>query len=209
MEHTPLHIGVMGLAAGGIAAYCREGDSFTFYEVNPEMIYVAGHYFSYVEECRTMRSAEIKVVAGDARLSLEEELQKGIEQLYDILVMDAFTGDSIPIHLLTKEAFAQYKKYLRTDIPGVIAINITNTYLDLVPLVEKLAETVEMQVVIVSSYGVPVRGKISTWAILSRDKKLFSNSAFKTYMTSAVPEQKGFKVWTDDYSNLLSVIKLR
>ena len=126
----PVRVGVIGLGVGTLVSYGRKGDYFRLYEIDPLVIDIARNNFSYLS--RTAASTEI--VLGDARLQLEMEP----DQQFDILVVDAFSGDSVPIHLLTREAFTQYFRHLKPD--GVLAVHITNRFLDLQPVVKTAAD---------------------------------------------------------------------
>ena len=131
----PLRVGVVGLGVGTLAAFGQPNDDFRFYEINPDVIDYANTYFSYLKDSK----AEIDVVRGDARLSLETEKDQG----FDVLLLDAFSGDSIPVHLLTEEAFVHYKRHLNRD--GAIVVNYTNRHLDLVPLLAGMAKRFDYQ----------------------------------------------------------------
>ena len=124
-----LHVGVVGLGAGTMATYAQPGQHFRFYEINPDMLRLADKYFSYLKDCR----GEVEVKLGDGRLTLEREAATPNEPKFDLLVLDAFSGDSVPAHLLTKEAFEIYLKRLKPD--GAIAVNVSNRYLNLPPVV--------------------------------------------------------------------------
>ena len=127
----PIRVGAIGLGVGTVAAYARPGDLFRFYEINPEVLRLATQRFTYLADCR----GTCEVVLGDARLSLEAEEPP---QPFDLLVLDAFSGDAIPTHLLTREAFDVYRRHLAPD--GAIAVHISNNYLNLAPVVRRLAE---------------------------------------------------------------------
>ena len=122
-----MHVGVIGLGTGTLATYCREGgDTYTFYEINPAVVRIAREHFTYLSDCK----GEVRVEEGDARLVLERDLANGKKQLFDVLAVDAFSDDAIPVHLLTKEAFEVYLAHLAPD--GALAFHISNKYLDLV-----------------------------------------------------------------------------
>ena len=134
-DHKDLRIGAIGLGVGTLAAYPRDGQYLRFYEINPAMVHLANTNFSYLQDCR----GQVEIAMGDARLSLEGEPP----QNFDVIVLDAFSGDSVPTHLLTKEAFAVYLRHL---VPGgVICAHITNTYLDLVPVVRAAAKHYDLE----------------------------------------------------------------
>ncbi len=127
-------MGVVGLGIGTLAGFARPRDSFTFYEINPAVRRMAEQYFYYLSDARD-RGAEIGIAMGDARLRLDQPLPS---QNFDLLVLDAFSGDSVPVHLLTREAMQIYRRHLAPD--GAIAIHVTNSYLYLFPVARALAE---------------------------------------------------------------------
>ena len=128
-------VGIIGLGVGTLAAYGRPGDRFRFYEINPAVIGIASSYFRFLKESR----AAIEVVPGDGRLALGREPAAS----FDVLILDAFSGDAIPVHLLTKEAFQEYFRRLRPD--GVVAVHLTNKYLDLASVVEGAAGSLQKE----------------------------------------------------------------
>src|SRR5258708_40362705 len=130
LKKQSVRAGLVGLGAGTLAAYGRPGDVFHFYEINPRVEEVAGRFFTFLGQSH----AKTEMVTGDARLSLEAEPSQG----FDLLAVDAFSGDAIPVHLLTKEAFALYLRHLNRG--GILAIHTSSTYLDLAPVVNLLAE---------------------------------------------------------------------
>ena len=133
-QDTPRRIGIVGLGIGTLAAYGREGDLVRFYEIDPAVVRVAqdAEYFHFL----TDSPAKIEIVVGDARLSLATEQERGSSQKFDFLIIDAFSSDAIPVHLLTREAFARYEGAL---VPGgLLAVHVTNRYFDLMPLVARL-----------------------------------------------------------------------
>jgi predicted O-methyltransferase YrrM len=185
-------VGLVGLGVGTLAAYGRPGDVFRFYEVNPSVTEIASRYFHFIgtSEART------DVVSGDGRLALEREPPDS----FDILVLDAFADDSIPVHLLTREAFATYFRLLRSD--GVLAIHLTNRYLELAPVVEAAAAALGEHVVEVHSMADQEQQVLATdWALVSGQYD--SLKEFGGTVASA----KKVRLWTDDYSNLFQVLK--
>ena len=128
-------IGVVGLGVGTIAAFAKETDYVRFYEINPQVTHIAKTYFHYLEDCKAPTP---DIVHGDARLKLEQELKETGSHQFDVLCLDAFSGDAVPTHLLTNEAFVTYKQHLKPD--GLIVCNITNSYLDLWPVIKRLAD---------------------------------------------------------------------
>jgi hypothetical protein len=197
-ERGPVRVGVIGLGPGTLATYGRPGDHYTFYEINPLVIQLAGTEFTFLRDCW----AEISIVQGDARLAFERQAPQG----FDVLVVDAFSGDAIPIHLLTREAFAVYFRHLKPD--GVVAVNVSNRYVNLQPVVLRAAESLGKQAVVIVNPENEERAISSaTWVLLSGRRTFFDADFIK--QASAPPRQlAGLRVWTDDYSNLLRVIRL-
>lgn len=192
----PLRVGVIGLGVGTLVSYGHKGDYFRLYEIDPLVIEIAHQNFSYL--ARTAASTEI--VLGDARLQLEREPA----QQFDVLVVDAFSGDSVPIHLLTQEAFAQYFRHLKPD--GVLAVHITNRFLDLRPVVKTAAEHFDRSVRLVDSDGIPDKLVLrSRWALMSSDAAFFSNPALSA--ATRIDAQSNFQPWKDDYSSIFSVMQ--
>ncbi len=140
-ERGPLRVGAIGLGTGTIAAYGRPGDRYTFYEINPLVVQITRQDFTFLQDSQ----AQINIVMGDARLSLEQEEPQG----FDLLAVDAFSGDSIPVHLLTREAFELYFRHLKPD--GMLAVHVSNQYLNLAPVVQGAAAFLGKHSVIVNS----------------------------------------------------------
>ncbi len=192
----PLRVGVVGLGVGTLAAYGRTGDLFRFYEINDLIRDIARSQFTYVQDCR----AKLDIVLGDARRSLELENPQG----YDLLAIDAFSGDSIPVHLLTQEAFQQYYRHLNSH--GILAIHISNRYLNLEEVVRRQAQNLSKPaLLIVDSEEDEICSK-SDWMLIGRDPLAFETPEWKKYAQPANPFPTG-RLWTDDYSNLLQAIK--
>jgi hypothetical protein len=198
-----LRVGIVGLGVGTLAAYGRPGDVFRFYEINEEVKRVATSpkLFTYLGDS----AAQCEVVLGDGRLSLENELQRGEPQHFDVLMLDAFSGDAVPVHLLTKEAFEMYLKHLRPD--GVIVVQITNRYLDLDPVCAAMAEQLGLRKVLVESSGDDALETSATSQVLLTRSTAFVELAA---IRSAASERRKAKppiLWTDDYSNLFRILK--
>ena len=194
MRSSPIRVGVVGLGAGTLATYGKEGDVYRFYEINPDVVRFADEYFSFLSDSK----ATTQIVLGDARLVLErEEPQK-----FDLFVLDAFSGDAIPVHLLTQEAMQIYRSHLKPD--GKIAIHVSNLYFDLKSIVQGLADDQQMdcQFQIAEAMARP-DGYASTWALLSTDSDWlakFSESQDKQPLRKPV-------LWRDDRSNLFQALK--
>jgi hypothetical protein len=197
-----LRVGAIGLGVGTIAAYGEPGDYIRFYEINPAVIEIAtdeNSYFSYLRDSR----AKVEVVPGDARLSMERELANGNAQTFDVLVLDAFAGDAIPVHLLTIEAFAIYLRELNAD--GVIAIHVTNRYLDLQPVIREVALHFGLTAARVHQSGGSLV-KPSDWIILARNNAVLDRPEL-TSKLRPLDSGKRVRLWTDDYSNLFQILR--
>src|SRR5512146_2904155 len=158
LRRSTLRVGVIGLGAGSLAAYARRGDVFRFYEINPLVERMARSEFTYLADC----PGKVDVVLGDGRLSLENEPGRR----YDLLVVDAFSGDAIPVHLLTEQALELY--FRRLEPGGILALHITNSHLDIEPVVGKLALALGKHALLIETDNDEER-KIyrSQWALLS------------------------------------------
>ena len=191
------NIGVVGLGAGTIAAYGQAGDHIHFYEINPAVEPIARNAFTYIRES----GAQIDVVTGDARTSLQREAP----QQFDVLVVDAFSGDAIPLHLLTAEALAQYKRHLAPD--GIVAFHISNQHVDLEPAIALLARNAGMQAVRVSTLANEDRGEFSAnWVLVSENAAFFAQPEVVAAGRPTV-FKPGLRLWTDDYSSLLPLLR--
>ncbi len=199
-----LKVGLLGLGAGTLATYGQPGDEYRLYEINSVVVDLAegqGGYFSFLKDSQ----AHITTVLGDARISLEHELADGQPQNFDVLVLDTFSSDSIPVHLVTKEAFDLYLKHLAPD--GIIAAHISNRHLDLRPVFWQLAKYYDLHIVSVSYPGDNNGGYPTDWLLLARDPALLENLAIKTHSTDLSGYSTNLKLWTDDYSNLFQILK--
>ncbi len=200
-----LRVGAVGLGTGTLAAYIDKGDSICFYEINPAVIDIAdsGRWFTYLEDCKD-RGGEYQIKLGDARLTLERELKEKQPQHFQVLVLDAFSGDAIPVHLLTEEAFRVYLEHLVED--GAIAVHISNRYLDLEPVVRGAAETFGLrQVRIKNASDAHNAIHSSDWIILTRNNKLAD--ALEAVAVKPSDDRPPPVVWTDARSNLFDLLK--
>jgi hypothetical protein len=196
-ETANLRIGVIGLGAGTLAAYGRTGDSFHFYEIDPAVIdlsYGPNPYFHFIQDS----PARMETVLGDARLSLEREAAQGQLQKFDVLAVDAFSGDTIPVHLLTKEAMKIYLKHLRNQ-DSVLAFHVSNRYLNLRPVLVGLGQDAHLSAAQVWNQG-------SEWILLSANPAMLRlpNLAEKA---EPVTLSRQPVLWTDSYSNLFQVLR--
>ncbi len=199
-----LRVGMLGVGAGTLAAYGQPGDVYRLYEINPVVVDLAegqDGYFSFVKDSQ----ADVTMVLGDARISLEQELARGEKQNFDVLVLDTFSSDSIPVHLVTKEAFALYLEHLAPD--GIIAAHITNLHLDLQPVFWQLATEYGLTMVRVNYDGDSDGGYASHWILLARDPALLDIPAIQEHAIDLSGYSTKLKLWTDDYSNLFQILK--
>jgi hypothetical protein len=197
-EGRAKNVGVIGLGVGTVAAYGRAGDRIRFYEINPLVEPIARSLFTYLGDS----AAAISVVGGDGRTSLSREAPQG----FDVLVVDAFTGDAIPLHLLTREAMEEYRRQLAPG--GVIAFHVSNSYLNLAPAIGLVADSEGMQARVVESFEVLAEGAYrATWVLVSTDAGFFQKPGVEAASTPIV-KQPGLRGWTDDYSSLLPVLRL-
>jgi hypothetical protein len=195
----PLRVGLVGLGVGTLAAYARPGDVLRVYEINPDVLRLSAGpdpVFTFLRDA----PAEVTTVVGDARLSLAREPP----QDFDVLALDAFSGDAIPMHLLTREAFAVYLGHLRAG--GVLAIHVSNKYLDLKPVVRGLAGSLGLRAVLVDGRSSGVLWS-SDWVLVARDGALFADSEIDAAALPLAVSEAGLPVWTDAYSNLLGVLR--
>ncbi|HJS20302.1 MAG TPA: fused MFS/spermidine synthase [Anaerolineales bacterium] len=199
-----LRVGLLGGGAGTLAAYGRPGDAYRIYEINPAVVDLAdgqGGYFSFVSDSQ----ADVTMIPGDARISLQNELDEGEQQDFDVLVLDTFSSDSIPVHLVTKEAFGLYLEHLAPD--GIIAAHITNLHLDLQPVFWQLAQYYGLSMARVDTEGDSDGGYASHWMLLSRDPALLQLAAIQERSADLNGYSTNIKLWTDDYSNLFQILK--
>ncbi len=201
-EPKPMHIGVVGLGVGTIATYARPEDRVRFYEINPQVETMAREHFSFLEDC----AGEESVVLGDARISLEEELREEGSLEFDILVVDAFSGDSIPLHLLTEEAFALYFQHLKPD--GILAVHISNLHLDLSDPVRNLAKAFDhhaYRVEFSPDYD-NYHSHYSDWVLISKNPDMTETLESRGYFGEWATDEPKDIFWRDDYCNLLEVV---
>jgi hypothetical protein len=200
LPDAPRKVGVIGLGAGSIIAYARKGDTFRFYEINPQVVDLAQHEFTFMADT----PAKIEVVLGDGRLSLEREPS----QQFDALAMDAFSGDSIPLHLLTREAMAIYMRHLRPG--GVLAFQATNRFINIAPVVASLAAEYGLTAVFISDSPDSEAGA-EHWISGTDQIVVTSNRALleseKIRAGKVLAATPGFRVWTDSFNNLVRVLK--
>lgn len=193
-RQSPVKVGIIGLGAGTIAAYGRPGDQYTFYEINPLVVELADNQFSFLRQS----AAQVRIVPGDARLSLEQEAP----QQFDVLAVDAFSSDAIPIHLLTREAFASYLRHLRSS--GILAVHVSNKYLDLAPVVAAAAASLDRRAVFIDSPPDEARAIYrANWVLVGTESALNHPEFPGWWSIKGSPKD----MWTDDYSSILRTFK--
>jgi hypothetical protein len=202
ISEEPIKVGVIGLGVGTLATYSRAQDEFIFYEIDPDVESIAREHFSFLKDAE----GKIDVVIGDARISMERELKNEGSHQFDILAVDAFSGDAIPLHLLTKEAFEMYFRHLKSD--GILAIHISNRHINLRPVVRTLADQFSKQRFLIknsSDNSNLIKG--ASWVIVT-DNDAFVNHDRVAYYVREWDERDLEEIlWTDNYSSLLNVLK--
>ena len=198
-------VGLLGLGVGTVTAYGKPGDYYRVYEINPQVKDIAEKPFSYMGTSE----AKVDLIMGDGRLSMENEPP----QNFDVLIMDAFSSDAVPVHLLTKEAFDIYVRHLKPD--GTILVNISNRYLDLRPVVENAAKAFGFQTIHVNSedgmgeqdeesawwlYG-------SSWMILSKNTEFMNRGPLRHAASPALTKPNTIPLWTDDYASMFTILQ--
>lgn len=195
---VPRRIGILGLGCGTLAAYGRPGDTIRIYEINPLVLEIARSEFTYLGDT----PAHIETVLGDGRLSLERERS----QQFDVLVMDAFSGDSVPVHLITREAFQTYLRHLKPG--GILAVNVSNKHLDLRPVMERGADAVG-RIALFYSYQASEEDSLckdADWVLIA--ERSVRETQPKLYAAGQVLKPyTGFRAWTDDFSNMFRILK--
>ncbi|MEO8409800.1 MAG: fused MFS/spermidine synthase [Propionivibrio sp.] len=189
-------VGVIGLGAGTLAVYGHAGDVYRIYEINPQVIELAKSEFSFMADS----PATIETILGDARLSLEREAPQG----YDVLAVDAFSGDSVPVHLITSEAMDVYLRHIQPE--GIIAFHLTNRFLWLPPVVENIAKAKGLYVALIHDENDNPLLRNTDWVLVARSPTVLAQEAIRSRSTP-IRGIAGLGVWTDDFNNLFEVLK--
>ena len=199
-----MRVGILGVGIGTLTSYGQPGDVYRLYEINPVVTDLAegeGGFFSYVRDSQ----ADVQIVLGDGRISLERELAENGSQNFDVLILDAFSSDSVPVHLITKEAFDMYLQHLAPH--AIIAANITNLHLDLQPVFWQLARHYGLSMVRINYNGDSNGGYTSHWILLARDPALLEIPEIQNRAVDLSGYSTTLRMWTDDYSNLFQILK--
>jgi spermidine synthase len=195
LRRSTIKVGVIGLGAGILASYAESGDEFRFYEINSLVETIAREQFTYLSDA----IGKVDVVIGDGRLSLEREPN----QHYDLLVVDAFSGDSIPVHLLTRQAMELYFRHLKST--GILAIHISNQHLNLAPVVGQLSRSLDKYAVLIENPGNESRGIYRSQWVLITSAPIRSSDILR--VAKNIPLSPDIRIWTDDYSNLFQILR--
>lgn len=199
-----LRIGVVGLGVGTLAAYTRPGDAIRFYEINPDVVALSrgeDPRFTFLSDAR----GAVEIVDGDARLSLERELARGAPQRFDVLVLDAFSSDAIPVHLLTSEAFSTYLRHLR-DEDAILAVHTSNRHIRLGPVLREVARRWGLAAVESDTDPGGAAYSRSVWVLMSRRKEVLSRPDISAAAVELTGRGRSVPLWTDDYSNVFGLV---
>jgi SAM-dependent methyltransferase len=201
-EDHPVRVGVIGLGTGTIAAYGRAGDVYRFYDIDANVVQIARGEFTYLGDSR----AKVEVALGDARLTLEREPPQG----FDVLAVDAFSSDAIPVHLITREALQTYVRHLKPG--GIVAFHVSNRFLDLIPVVARLAKELGLSAALISDdpddedEDKSLKSR-SDWVLVSASAAALEAPAIVEAGAEPPRQEPQWRTWTDDYSNLVQILK--
>jgi spermidine synthase len=197
-KERPVRVGVVGLGAGTVAAWAEPGDTYRFYEIDRRVIELAKREFAYLNDSK----ARIELILGDARLNLEREPP----QQFDVLAVDAFSGDAIPVHLITREALGVYLRHMKPD--GIVAFHVSNRFLDLIPIVARLAAEHGAHAALVRDEPeAGDRRSRSDWVLVSRSLDALYKPEIDAVKGRAAEDRPDLRTWTDDYSNLIQILE--
>ncbi len=201
----PRRVAVVGLGAGTLAAWGREGDTYRFYEINPNVEPIARKWFTFLQDSK----ARTQVVLGDARIQLERELAEGHSRDYDLIAVDAFSGDAIPMHLLTAECADIYRQRLAPG--GILALHISNRALDLEPVTRGLARYLGWQarmVLVAKDLLDEDKGESnSRWVLVTEKRETFAHSKIRDTILGWSTSKDPVITWTDDFASLWPILK--
>jgi hypothetical protein len=195
LEGQSIKVGIIGLGAGSISVYGDADDVYRFYDIDPDVVHVANTYFTYLKDS----PSKIEIALGDARLNMEREPS----QQFDVLAIDAFAGDSIPVHLITNEAVELYLRHMKPT--GVMAFHVSNRFLDLKPVLLAIAEKQGLEYAYVHETG-EEGGTTSDWVLITKNKPFIYRKGVVEAIEPVVP-RPDWNLWTDDFNNLVQVFK--
>ncbi|MGV3658669.1 MAG: spermidine synthase [Prosthecobacter sp.] len=193
-------VGVVGMGAGTVSCYAKSGHTFRFYDINPEVVRIAQKHFTYLDDLQ-LRGARLEIVIADARLAMEREPA----QQFDVLLLDAFSGDSVPVHLLTREAFAIYQRHMKPD--GIIAVHITNSYLVLAPVIEKIAKDMGYKTSRIATITDDADHDSTDYILVTNNEAFLAANPTDLVGNEVVLKEEP-RLWTDRYHNLLRILDI-
>jgi len=200
-----IRVGVIGLGTATLAAYGKQGDYFRFYEINPDVLHFCDTYFTY----RRDTAARVDVVLGDARISMEREKSRQQPGQFDVFVVDAFSSDAVPVHLLTRECYLNYWYHLKPD--GILAMHVSNRYFNLNPVIRSLASLDDqrgVRAILVDDPGIAAQETDATrWILITSNERFLTHPQVKVAATPWSAEDAPRILFTDDYSNLFRLLK--
>jgi spermidine synthase len=197
---TPLDVAMIGLGSGTLTAWGRAGDRYRIYDINPAIVDIAHRDCTYLADSPAGKT----IVMGDARLSMERELEQGRAVPFDVIAVDAFSSDSIPVHLITREALAVFERHLKPD--GIVAFHVSNRFLRLAPVVKQLAEDAGLSVVDIVDDPDDDDYASSEWVLVTRNESFLHNPVIVKAGTAIEPI-RGLSMWTDQFNNLFQILK--
>jgi spermidine synthase len=203
-DNQPAKVAVLGLGIGTLAAYGEAGDDYRLYEINQIAIDLAegkGGYFSFLEDSQ----ANIEVIAGDARISLENEYNANGSHQFDVIVLDTFSSDSVPVHLVTKQAFDLYLANLKPD--GVIAANISNQHIDLQPVFYQIAKEFGLTMIRIDNIPDEPNEYLSYWILMAKNPESLNIPELQSRAQTYENYSTDVALFTDDYSNLFQILR--
>ena len=199
-DGRPIDVAMIGMGTGTLTAWGRPGDRYQIYELDPQVPEVAGRFFTYLADSQ----AKVSVAMGDARLSMERELADGSAIAYDIIAVDAFSSDSIPVHLITREALAVYMRHLKPD--GIVAFHVSNRFLRLAPVVSQLAADAGLSAIDVVYDPDDDMYASSEWVLVTNNQGFLDRDAVLD-ASDEIDDIPGLPIWTDQFNNLFKILK--
>ncbi|HEY6561177.1 MAG TPA: fused MFS/spermidine synthase [Polyangiaceae bacterium] len=199
-----LRLGVVGLGTGTTAVYASAGDLLHYYEINPDVVDIAERRFDFLRDARS-RGARVVISVGDARVVMEHELERGRAPRFDVLAVDAFSSDAIPMHLLTRECFRVYWRHLETD--GILAVHISNRYIDLAPVVRQLASDLGKRAHFIQGQDDEERGlSASDWVAVTSNRAFVQDENVYGHIVPWSPQARPPIAWSDDFSSVYALL---